>query len=201
MLCHYWATQLTTSYMTKPRYTISSWEVWSYLQTPFKPFGSCLLASGFCSHSPPASMILAMGLLLLSLSWLPWLASKTACKLASSSWSLQNSGVMGSLWRLHLCTTSLIPQPISYRHLKQNALTYGIWGDSHGASRTTSGSGLVKCYVKHGPHPQFEQHLIMSPPFPNTLKRLTRLKKLKDCLFQLDLLQLQIKTKLKEKST
>lgn len=35
------------------RYTISSWEVWSYLQTALKPFGSCcLLDSGLCSHSP-----------------------------------------------------------------------------------------------------------------------------------------------------
>lgn len=79
MLCHYWATQLSTSYIIKARHTISSWEVWSYLQTALKPFGSCcMLASGFCSHSPLLHfMILATVLLLLSLSWLPWLASKT----------------------------------------------------------------------------------------------------------------------------
>lgn len=157
------------------RDTVSSWEVWSYLQTTLKPFGSCcLLASGFCSHSPLLQWSWRWVLLLLSLSWLPWLALKTACELASSRWWTQDSEDMElSVW------TSL-------------ALFSNHWVDLILSTPSTD----AYCDLYH-PHPLIKWTLL----FPQSKEAIKTVEKKTEILFQSMMVHLQIKPDIKEKST
>ena len=166
--------------------TISSWEVWSYLQTAFKPFGSCCLLAVLtlpCFNDPGDGFATS----------LPQLASMAslkdfACKLAASRWSLQNS-VCTMWWALYEdCGFSFL----NPWHICRYVLTIDSWWIVQFLKISQKWLRVWK-YVTP-PVPPL--HTEVNPPFPNALKRLTRLfckKQLKVGLFQLDLMQLQIK--------
>lgn len=110
-----------------------------------------------------------------------------ACKLASSSWSLQDSG---SLWWRYLCTT-----PHSTR--TANAPTWLVTHVETSAGLLTS--GLDSSHWETCPSSHNVQHLAVNPPFPEPLKRLTRLCKKTEWWFISAWMQLQIKTTLKRR--
>lgn len=113
-----------------------------------------------------------------------------ACKLAFSRWSLQKSGQ--SLYQSDGLSDDGICAPFLCPPLNQ----YCICADlRQHVGDTDIDFPRPPCDVYGSTH----FHLIVNPPFPKTTEKANEtVKKTERCLFQLDLMQLQIKTRLKD---